>query len=170
MSTISINEIYREGVPFQLVKYLTILFIIISGAFLSFFIYQLTTAPTGNLPEITWHYLTMFIIFVGVSYVVAQIRQLNVIITTEFIKVNFGVFRYAIPWERVEGYRAYDKPGIKYSGGIHIGRVDGKSTLIYTVISCPVVTLELRSGRFRRFVFSTKYTDKVGTIIQRQIG
>jgi hypothetical protein len=105
-----------------------------------------------------------------VSYVVAQIRQLNVIITTKLIKVNFGLFRYVIPWERVEGLQVYDKPGIKYSGGIHIGRMDGKSTLIYTVMAYSVVALELKSGRFRRFVFSTRHTDEVGTIIQRQIG
>ncbi len=162
------DEIYQETVPFLVGKLVAVLMIALSILFL--FIYQLATDPVGNRPAPDWLYLAMFVLFAGISYLVTGLRKLTISITSQVITVAFGIFKYTISWDNVEGCYLDKNPGIAYGGwGVRIGRTKGKSVLVYSVISSPRVILELRQGRFGQFAFSTKHPDDVMAIAQQQI-
>lgn len=158
------DEIYRETVPFTIVKWILAMEIGIAVSFLALFIYQL---PEG----LSWFYLGMFLLFVGVTVLIANLTRLTISITPQHITVAYGRISYSISWDNVEGFAPTSGPGIRYGGwGIRMTRVKGKWVLVYNVIASPGVVLELKSGRFRRFVFSTRHPDEVLNIVKQQIG
>jgi len=144
--------------------------VITIGPLLVLFIYQLTVGSIDNWSIPIWLFIILLLLFCGISFFIAETRRLKVIIDAESITVSFGILRYRLPWNRINGYRLDYQPGKKYGwGGIHIAGVDGKHMLIYKAKDHPIVTLDLNTGRFRRFAFSTRYPDAVADIIQQKI-
>jgi hypothetical protein len=164
------DEIYEETIPFLVGKLVMALMIALSLLFLFIFIYQQLSGPVGSRPAPDWLYLVMFVLFAGISYLVTSFRKLTISITSQVIKVTFGIFKYTISWGNVEGCYLDKNPGIAYGGwGVRIGKTKGKSVLVYNVVAAPRVILELKKGRFGQFAFSTKRPDEVMTIVQQQI-
>jgi len=158
------DEIYQETVPFTLMKWILATEIGLTILFLSLFISQL---PAG----LSWLYLGLFLLFVGVTALIANFRKLNISISSQSITVAYGRIKYFIPWYKIEGCYLDKNPGIAYGGwGIRMTKVKGKWLLVYNVIGSPRVILELKSGRFGQFAFSTKHPDEVLNIIKQQIG
>ncbi len=165
------NEIYQETIPFPIGKLIVGIMIAITALFLFLFIYQLTSSPVGHRPVPDWFYLVMMAIFAGVTVLTANFTRLTISMTPDAITVAYGRFKYTILWNNVAGFYLDKKPGIVYGGyGIRLGRVKGKSVLVYSVIGSPRVILELKEGRFSQFAFSTKHPDEVLNIVKQQIG
>ena len=85
------DEIYRETVPFTLVKWILAMEIGLTILFLSLFISQL---PAG----LSWLYLGMFLLFLGVTVLIANFRKLNISISSQSITVAYSRIKYFIPW------------------------------------------------------------------------
>ncbi|MEE9583442.1 MAG: hypothetical protein V3W01_02110 [Dehalococcoidales bacterium] len=158
------DEIYRETVPFTIAKWILVMEVSITILFLSLFIYQL---PEG----LSWFYLGMFLLFAGVTALIANFTKLTISITPRHITVAYGRISYSIPWDNVASCTIASGSGIRYGGwGIRITKLKGKWTLVYNVISSPGVVLELKRGRFGQFIFSTRHPDEVINIAKQQIG
>jgi hypothetical protein len=158
------DEIYKETVPFTIAKWILAMEITITVLFLYLFVSQL---PAG----LSWLYLGMFLLFLGVTALIANFRRLNISITSQSITVAYGRIRYSIPWDRVEDCSLDRGSGIRYGGwGIRMAKVKGKWVLVYAVTNCPRVILELNKGRFGQFIFSSRHPEEVLNIIKQQTG
>ncbi len=158
------DELYQETVPFTLIKWILAMEIAITVLFLYLFVSQL---PAG----LSWLYLGMFLLFLGVTALIANFRKLVISISSQSITVAYGRIKYSIPWDRIEGAYLDRGSGIRYGGwGIRMTKVDGRWLLVYNVIGSPLVVLELKSGRFGQFIFSSRHPEEVLNIIKQQIG
>ncbi len=157
------DEIYKETIPLTLIKWILAMEIGLTILFLSLFISQL---PAG----LSWLYLGMFLLFLGVTALIANFRKLNISITSQSITVAYGRIKYSIPWDRIDDCYLDKNLGIRYGGwGIRMAKVKGKWLLVYNVIGSPRVILELKSGRFGKFIFSSRHPEEVLNIIKQQI-
>ena len=164
-------EIYEETIPFPLIKIVLGVFIACTLLFLVLLVYQVFVGQVGSNPAPSWFYLIMFLWFAGFSALVRNFNKLAIKITTQSITVGFGVFKRVIPWDNINSCYLDDASAIRSYGGwgIRMAKVKGKWRLVYNVIGCPTVVLELEKGRFREFVFSTKNPDGVIDVMRQQM-
>jgi hypothetical protein len=166
-----VPETYQETIPFPLAKLIIGIFAAITLSLLVLLLYQVLDGPVGDNPASDWFYLIMVLFFAGLTYFVTNFNKLSIKITTQSITVGYGVLRRAIPWDDVNGCYQDEASAIgSYGGwGIRTGKVKGKWRLVYNVIGSPTVVLELKKGRFREFVFSTKNPEMVLEVTRQQI-
>lgn len=166
-----VTEIYKEMIPFALMKLVLGVFIACTLLFLVLLVYQVLVGPVGDNPAPDWVYLLMFLWFAGLTALLRNFNKLAIEITTQSINVGFGVFKRVIPWDNIKGSYLDEASAISSYGGwgIRMAKVKGKWRLVYNVIGCPAVVLELEKGRFREFVFSTKNPDGVMETARQQI-
>ena len=166
-----VPEIYEETIPFPLMKLVLGVFIACTLLFLVLFIYEGFAGQVGSNPAPSWFYFIMFLWFGALTAVIRNFNKLAIKITAQSIAVGYGSFRRVIPWGNVKGcYLHQDSALGSYGGwGIRMGKVKGKWRLVYNVIGCPAVVLELERGRFKEFVFSTKNPDGVMETARQQI-
>ena len=166
-----VPEIYKEIVPFPLMKLVLGLFIALTIVFLVVFIYQVLVGPVGTKPGPDWLYIIMFLLFAGFTALMRSFNKLAIKVSTQSITVGFGIFKRVISWDDIHGCYLDDASAFgSYGGwGIRMAKVKGKWRLVYNVIGCPTVVLELDKGRFREFVFSTKNPDGVMETVRQQI-
>ncbi len=166
-----VTEIYKETIPFALMKLVLGVFIACTLLFLGLFAYQVLVGPVGDNPALDWVYLLMCLLFAGFTALIRNFNKLAIEITTQSINVGFGIFKRVIPWDNINSCYLDDASAIgSYGGwGIRMAKVKGKWRLVYNVIGCPTVVLELEKGRFREFVFSTKNPDGVMETARQQI-
>lgn len=171
MVTMDDYNIYEENRSFLLGKLAFVLMICLSLLFLFFYVYQLVNGPLGTNPAPDWFYLVMFILFAGISCLVSNFQSLNIKINSQGIKVTYGRIKYTVSWENVTGSYLDESPGFKYGGwGIRMGKSQDKWVLVYNVINAPLVVLELATGRFGYFAFSTGNAKDVIGIIEQHTG
>lgn len=157
------DEIYKETMPFTIIKWILAMEIALTILFLYLFVSQL---PEG----LSWFYLGMFLLFAMVTALIANFRALNISITSRSITVAYGRIRYSVPWDRIDDCYSDKGSGIRYGGwGIRMARVKGKWLLVYAVTNCPRVILDLNKDRFGRFIFSTRHPEEVVNIVKGQV-
>ena len=113
----------------------------------------------------------MCLFFVSMTYVVINFGKLVIKATSRSITVKYGIFKREIPWKNVVDFYL-DEAGSLYAYGgygIRIGRVNGKSRLVYNVLGGERVVLVLKKGRFNEFVFSTNNPDAVMAVVKSRI-
>ena len=166
-----VAEIYEEIIPFPLMKLVLGLFIALTILFLGLFVYQVLVGPVGANPAPDWLYIIMFVLFAGFTALIRNFNKLAIVITAQSITVGYGVLKRTIPWSNVSSCYLDDASAFgSYGGwGIRTAKVKGKWRLAYNVIGSTTVVLELKKGRFREFVFSTKNPDGVVEIARKQI-
>ena len=160
------DVIYKEVVPFNLMTVVTV----VMAALTVFFLYQFIVRPVGGNTELSWYFGGMFLVFALISVFIFSMRRLTVSMTTRRITVAFGVIKYQISWDNIERYGLDKSLGIRYGGwGIRISRLNDRWTLVYSVTNCPRVVLQLRGGRFRQFVFSTRHPEEIMNIAMERV-
>jgi hypothetical protein len=165
------NEIYKEMIPFPLVRWVIGVLAAFVFLFLSLLFYQLLIGPIGTRPAPNWVYLLMALWLSGVIALLVNFLRLTTKITPQGIRVSFGIFKRVITWENVKGCYIDEASAVRYGGwGVRIGRVKGRWRLVYNVIRCPRIVVELKEGRFKEFVFSTKNPEEIMEIIRRHRG
>ena len=166
-----VPEIYKEIIPFHLATLIIGIFAAISLSLLVLLLYQVLGGPVGDNPAPDWFYIVMFLFFAELTYFVTNFNKLAIRITTQSITVGYGILRRTIPWDDVNGCYQDESSAIgSYGGwGIRMGKVKGRWRLVYNVMGCPTVVLELDKGRFKEFVFSTRNPEMVLEIAKQQI-
>ncbi len=84
------DEIYEETVPFTIIKWILAMEVAITILFLYLFVSQLSKG-------LSWLYLGMFLLFLGVTALIANFRGLNISISSQSITVAYGRIKYSIP-------------------------------------------------------------------------
>ncbi|HUU62979.1 MAG TPA: hypothetical protein VMX96_03550 [Dehalococcoidia bacterium] len=166
-----VTEIYEEIIPFSLMKLVLGVFIALTILFLGLFVYQVLVGPVSANPAPDWFYLIMFVLFAGFTALIRNFNKLAIKVSTQSVTVGFGIFKRVVSWDDIHGCYLDDASAFgSYGGwGIRTAKVKGKWRLVYNVIGSPTVVLELKRGRFREFVFSTKNPDGIMEIARKQI-
>ena len=164
-------EIYHEVIVFALGRAVIALFTVLTVFFLAMLIDGVVAghAGSGGVPE--WFYAVMCLFFVSMTYVVINFGKLVIKATSRSITVKYGIFKREIPWKNVvDFYLDEASPLGSYGGyGIRIGRVNGKSRLVYNVLGGERVVLALKKGKFNEFVFSTNNPEAVMGVIKGRV-
>jgi hypothetical protein len=111
----------------------------------------------------------MFCIFLLLGLLVTNFIALTISATASNISAGYGRFRYSIPWENISGCEL-DKGSqmLLYGGyGIRFGRRNGKSVLVYNTMGSSVVLIEIKSGKYGYFGFSTRHPNEVLELVER---
>ena len=143
----------------------------IAALMIFLFFYFVMASPISTDPELTWlkwYFLILSLFFLGVTinfiWLVIRIRPYS-------ISVGYGIVKYTIPWENIEGCSLDESSALKYGGaGIRITREEGKWWLVFSVIGGPRMVVSLRKGRFNKVVFSTRHPQEVMKIIKEWTG
>jgi hypothetical protein len=136
-------------------------------AFLFLTLFQLARGPLGPNPAPTWLFLLMFLLFCGFGF---NFRRLVIRITGKGIKVSYGLAKRYLPFNSITDCYSSKAHTIRYGGwGIRLWRGKRGWKLIYSVVGTPLVVLELKSGRIREFLFSTRQKDRVIETVGREI-
>jgi len=163
------DELYHERLRFRLIDFILVLEALLALAFLGMFFYQVYIGPIGDDPPPDFFYLLMFFIFLGVVWLLANMRYLDISLTPETITVALGRFKKSVPWQNVAAVEKMRGPTWIYGYGFHLGLTRGGWVLVYNVLGHSALSLELTGGRIRRLVFSTAHPDEVLAIIESQI-
>ncbi len=113
----------------------------------------------------TLFYLVIFLLFFGITVIFVR---LTITITSSCVTVSYGILKYTVPWENIEGCYHVDKSFASVYGGsgIYPIEVKGKSRLVYGVYGRPQVVLSLKKGRYKEIAFSTENPEAVIKIVK----
>ena len=172
MAEASDTEIYREVVVFTMGRAIIVLFMVLTTFFLAMFISDVVSGTTSEEETPGWFYLMMCLFFVLMTFFIANFGKLVIKATSKSLTVAYGMFKHFILWENVADCYPDEVSALgNYGGyGIRVGRVNGKSRLVYNVLGGERVVLVLKKGKFNEFVFSTNEPDAVMGVIKGRIG
>lgn len=164
-------EIYKETIHFPLARVATGLMLVLALLIISLFATQLSGNPIGDYPVPNWLYLVMLLSAAVVTFSLASLSRLTIEITTQYIKVAFGIFKQTIPWDNVSGcYLAWGSSVPDYAGwGVSVRRIGGKWRRGFSVSGCGNFVMQKEKGMFKEFAFSTKDPERVMDIARQQI-
>lgn len=155
------GTIYEEKITS---KWIVAILICATGSMLFLLGYQVLVAPIGTPTVLTWFYLIMFLLFLGLTFVFSR---LIIKMTPSSISVGFGPLKYVILWQNVEDCFLDETSELKYGGsGIRMTRVEGKSRIVYSIVGGPRVVLSLKEGRYKELAFSTRHPQEVMKVIK----
>ena len=102
--------------------------------------------------------------------IMINFRQLNIILTTEYIVVNYGLLKQQFMWNDINDCYLDDASAIVYGGfGLRVASYKGKTRLVYNTVKSPRIVLSIKDGSFEEFVFSTKNPEEIIKIIEQKI-
>ncbi|MFP4170195.1 MAG: hypothetical protein ACLFUV_04135 [Methanomassiliicoccales archaeon] len=140
----------------------------LSLLFLSLFAYQALIGPLGEPAPPNLIFLGMFLIFL---FLTLNFSALVVSMTTDFLRVRFGLVRRKYRWAEIEGAYKEGATAVVYGGyGIRFGWTKGRSRVAYILSLVPRVFVPIRDGRFDELVFSTRDPGRVIELVHHQIG
>lgn len=157
--------LYKENVSSTKTEFL---FIALTVLFLLLFIGQVIV-DGFDLPAIIFVCFFLFFLFYSINY-----RMLVIRLTSEYLKLSFGIFSWTVPFENIEKCQLdNDLPvPVKYGGaGIHFILVGGRYRTSFNFLEHPrvVIGFKKKVGPVRDISFSTSHPDNVLRFIQKAI-
>lgn len=158
------NNEYFEGVSS---KRTGLLFFALTVLFFLLFILRVNVNGWGTL-TIAFLVLSCFFLFYVMNY-----RTLIIQITSESLKLSFGIFTWTIPFNNIESCSIDEIPAfMKYGGaGIHFMMIGKRYRATFNFLEYPRVVIALRNkvGPVQDISFSTCRPEEVLMIIQEGI-
>ncbi len=109
--------------------------------------------------------LLVFFLFYSVNY-----RTLIIRLTSEFLKLRFGIFTWTVPLGNVEECRLDDIPVLMRMGGagIHFMRIRKRYRVSFNFLEHPrvVIALKKKTGPVCDISFSTRRPDDVVRLVR----
>jgi hypothetical protein len=138
------------------------LFVALTFVFLLLTIWRVNNHGWGFLSFLC---LILFVTFFFYSF---NYRKLKIHLTTDSLKLIFGIFHWTVPVEDIESIRLDDPPPIKKYGGagIHFMFVDSRYRASFNFLEYPRVVIALkRKGRVKDISFSTRQPEEIIRLI-----
>ena len=158
------NVIYEERLT---ARWMIGTFGLLALVFLFLLFFQLVRGPVGQNPAPTWFFLLLFAVFSMLGY---NFKRLVIRLTEKDIRVSYGALSRRVPYESIQKCYSSRTHTVRYGGwGIRIWRVKGEWKLGYSVVGVPLVVIELKRGRYKELLFSSRDSVRVIEIINRQI-
>lgn len=155
------GAIYEEKV---ISRWMAAILMIVTGIMLFLLGYEIVVAPIETPPVLTWFYLVMFLLFLGLTLVFSR---LIIKMTPASISVGYGPLKQVILWQNIEDCFLDETSALRYGGaGVRVTKVEGKSRIVYSVVGGPRVVLSLKEGRYKELAFSTRHPQEVMSVIK----
>jgi len=104
---------------------------------------------------------TLFFLLATINFSFIRIK-----IDSNKIKVSYGIIKYSIKPQNIEGCNIDKVPAYRYGGwGVRFSIYEGRKTLMFNIIGGNKVSILLKNRRFGRLVFSTNRPETVVKII-----
>jgi hypothetical protein len=164
------DEIYREVIPFKLVKYIIFLEGGLGIFFLILYMMQITSSLGigEELPSV--FFLIMAVIMFAIAAFLYSLIRLRLGITTDVVRASFGFIKFEVPFSNVEDVYTDEKSSLKYGGwGVRVTKAKEGWLLAYTSVGYKRVVLELKEHKYKRFIFSTAHPEEVVNVIKQQL-
>jgi hypothetical protein len=164
------EEVYSEVIPFKFIKYIVFTEGGVAVAFLTLYIMQLmgNLGVDDELPAV--FFLIMAVIMFAVAAFLTAFTKLRIGITPNLLKASFGFIKFEVLLSSVSNIYADEKSSLKYGGwGVRMRKYKEGWVLAYTTIGYKRVVLELEEHKYRRFIFSTAYPEKVINVIKQHL-
>ena len=121
----------------------------------------------GNLDAVAVVFFCLFVFFLFYSL---NYRTLIIRLTSESLKLTFGIFTWVVSLDNIEDCRLDDIPVLLRLGGagIHFMLVRGRYRLLFNFLEYPRVTIALKKprGPVRELSFSTRRPDDILRLIK----
>ena len=135
------------------------LFLALTALFLLLFIWRVYVSEWNALALI-FLVLSCFFLFYSINY-----RTLAIRITSESIKLSFGIFTWTVPLDNIESCSIDEIPVMmKYGGaGIHFMLVNKRYRASFNFLEHPrvVVSFKRKAGPVQDISFSTRQPEEV---------
>jgi len=161
---------YDETVPFKFMYYI----IIAEGAtgilFLVFFFLQSSGSfiPDADASAIFW--LIMAVVMFAVTAFLATLTKLDVSVTQYKLKASFGRIKFETPFTNIADIYADDRAGLTYGGwGVRVARLKQGMTLAYSTFGYKRVVVELKTGKYKLFVFSSNNPEELINVVKNRM-
>jgi hypothetical protein len=164
------DEIYREVIPFKLVKYIIFLEGGLGIFFLILYMMQITSSLGigEELPSV--FFLIMAVIMFAIAAFLYSLIRLRLGITMDVVRASFGFIKFEVPFSNVEDVYTDEKSSLKYGGwGVRVTKAKEGWLLAYTSVGYKRVVLELKEHKYKRFIFSTAHPEEVVNVIKQQL-
>ena len=162
------NAIYTETISPSMMKLVMGIMGAITVLFLVLYIYQAASGPIGGNAAPDWYYLLLFAIFAVITAFLTNFRKLSVSITESAITVRYGMLKSIVEWDNIAKCTIDRDSSFGYGGfGLRLARGHGTWIRAYNLMNCPRIALDLKSGKSKRLVFSTKSPEQIIEIAQR---
>ena len=143
------------------------LFVVLALLFLLLLVWRAMATGFGVLSIAFFCFFGLFL-FYSLNY-----RTLRIRMTSEFLELRFGVFRWTVPWDTIQKCDLDDTPMWRIIGaGIHFTWIRRRYRVFLNFLEYPRVVLALRQpkGPVRDIAFSTRRPDEVVSAIAQRIG
>lgn len=141
-----------------------VLFLALAGLFLLLFMWRLNA---GGLDILAVLFFCLFGYFL---FCTANYRKLIIRLTSESLRLTFGIFTWTVPLDNIGEFRLDDLPVLMKLGGagIHFMRIRRRYRVSFNFLEHPrvVIALKRRAGLVRDISFSTRHPDDVLQRIQ----
>ncbi len=139
------------------------LFVALAATFLFLFLWRWNAAGLDWLAAV-WVFFFIMFLFYSLNY-----RTLIIRLSSEALKLTFGVFTWVVPVDNVEGISLDDLPPLmKFGGaGIHFMMIRNRYRASFNFLEYPrvVIAFKRKAGPVRDISFSTRQPDEVIRLI-----
>lgn len=138
-------------------------FLLLTSLFAVLFKMRVKTRNRDPLASVFLLFFSFFL-FYSINY-----RSLMIHITSEILKLKFGIFTWKVPLDNIEGCRFDDLPRLMRMGGagIHFMNIRNRYRASFNFLEHPRVVVALRKkvGQVQDISFSTRRPDTVIRLI-----
>lgn len=164
-SSVSIKDlVYTERISS---KKTTALFLALMILFLLLFIWRVNAGSWDFLAIV---FLCFFVLF---FFYVVNYRTLIIHLTSQSLKLEFGIFSWKVPLDNVEECRPDEIPWVMRMGGagIHFKFISKRYRASFNFLEYPriVVAFKRKVGPVREISFSTRQPDEVLQLLQDKV-
>jgi hypothetical protein len=164
------DEIYGETIRFKFMYYIIVSEAVIGILFLVFFFLQASGKfiPDSDASAVFW--LIMALVMFAVTAFLTTLTKLDISVTQYKLKASFGLIKFETPITNIADVYTDEKNGWVYGGwGVRVAKLQQGLTLAYSTIGYKRVIVELKTGKYKLFVFSASNPDEFISVIKNQM-
>lgn len=162
--TVSGTTVYEERISSRRTE---ALFILLASLFLLLWTQRREAGPTGRASTL---FLASFVSFL---FCALNYRTLQITLTPERLRLQFGLISWTIPMDNIES-SCLDETSLWRIGGagIHFSRFDGRYRAMFNFLEYPrvIIMLKEKRGPVRDIAFSTRHPRQVISLIKEGSG
>ena len=155
------DTIYHEKLSSRKTE---LLFLGLMAVFLLLFVWRVMVSGWNGLTVFLLAFSCFFLLYV-VNY-----KTLIISITSESLKLSFGIFNWTVPFDNIESCSLDELPAfMKYGGaGIHFMNIRNRYRASFNFLEYPriVIAFKNKVGPVRDISFSTRQPEEILRILQ----
>jgi hypothetical protein len=162
------NALYYEEVPFSLERIAAYIMAAVALVMLLSWTYQTGGSSIGSeeLPALVYFGISLF--FIILTALLFTLSKIIIAIHEDRINVSVGIFKFNTLFSNISEVTTDEHSSLKYGGwGIRACLHKEGWVLAYTTFKYKRVSLKLKEGKYKGFVFSTADSQQIIDTLKR---